>query len=77
MLNTGTVIGFSANVFGAGFPPPFLPSFSWGGGEGLTTYRLDKAVATATRVMQRRGMDFDEIDQAVFSHIYAEREVFR
>ena len=36
MFNTGTVVGFSSNIFGAGFPPPFLPSFTWGGSEGAT-----------------------------------------
>ena len=35
MINTGTVIGFSANVFGEGFPRTFIPSFSWGGRCGL------------------------------------------
>ncbi|MDB4286316.1 glucose-1-phosphate thymidylyltransferase, partial [bacterium] len=31
MLNSGTVIGVSANVFGGGYQPKFIPSFSWGG----------------------------------------------
>jgi UDP-N-acetylglucosamine diphosphorylase/glucosamine-1-phosphate N-acetyltransferase len=30
MFNTGTVVGVSANIFGAGFPRNFIPSFSWG-----------------------------------------------
>lgn len=30
MFNTGTVVGVSANIFGAGFPRNFVPSFSWG-----------------------------------------------
>ena len=31
MFNTGTVVGVSANVFGGGFQPKHIPSFSWGG----------------------------------------------
>ena len=59
MINTGTVIGFSANVFGEGFPSTFIPSFSWGGAPGLTTYRLDKAMATAARVLGAPGKGTD------------------
>ena len=37
MFNTGTVVGVSTNIFGAGFPRNFVPSFSWGGASGFTT----------------------------------------
>jgi UDP-N-acetylglucosamine diphosphorylase/glucosamine-1-phosphate N-acetyltransferase len=51
-LNTGTVIGAGANVFG-GMPPKYLPPFSWGkDGE----YAFDKFLQTATVAMQRRGV---------------------
>jgi UDP-N-acetylglucosamine diphosphorylase/glucosamine-1-phosphate N-acetyltransferase len=29
MFNTGTVVGVSVNVYGAGFQPKHIPSFSW------------------------------------------------
>ena len=29
MFNTGTIVGVASNVFGEGFPPKFVPSFSW------------------------------------------------
>jgi UDP-N-acetylglucosamine diphosphorylase/glucosamine-1-phosphate N-acetyltransferase len=77
MFNTGTVVGFSANIFGPGFPPPFLPSFSWGGAEGLITYRLDKALATAKRVMARRGHSLTEVDRQQFAAIFAATERYR
>ncbi|CAH1002137.1 hypothetical protein LEM8419_03054 [Neolewinella maritima] len=77
MLNTGTVIGFSTNVFGPGFPPVFLPSFSWGGAEGLTTYRPEKAMVTASRVMARRGDTFGPDQEALFQHIFAESNSLR
>lgn len=71
MFNTGTVVGVSANVFGAGFPPKFIPSFSWGGVEGLVPYRLDKAQATAQRVWSRRKKDWGAAEQALFAHVFA------
>jgi UDP-N-acetylglucosamine diphosphorylase/glucosamine-1-phosphate N-acetyltransferase len=69
-FNTATVVGVSANVFGGGFPPSFVPSFSWGGGEGLTTYRVDKAIETARMVMSRRDMDVNKFDKAILEAVF-------
>lgn len=55
MFNTGTLVGVGANVFGGGFPPKFVPSFSWGGSIGLKTFELDKFFEMANRMMQRRN----------------------
>ena len=46
MFNTGTVVGISSNIYGAGFPGNFIPSFSWGGAAGFETYRVAKAIET-------------------------------
>ena len=54
MLNTGTVGGMMCNLYGSGFPPKFIPDFSWGGAEGLVPYQIDKAIETAKAVMARR-----------------------
>lgn len=70
MFNTGTVCGVSVNVFGGGFPPKHLPSFSWGGAEELTVYRLEKALAVARETVSRRGIEFGEADEAVFRKIF-------
>ncbi len=67
MLNTGTVIGVSANVFGSGFPPKFIPSFSWGGEK--VEYDLEKALDTARRVMSRRNIELSKADTDILSHI--------
>ena len=77
MLNTGASVGFSSNVFGTGFPPAFLPSFIWGGVNDRQTYRLDKALATARRVMQRRGQEMTEAHERVFARIFADSETYR
>lgn len=77
MFNTGTSVGVAANVFGGGFPPTFLPSFSWGGASGLKTHRLAEAIATATQVMNRRGVSLSQEDSAILKHIFMETSKFR
>ncbi len=70
MFNTGTVVGVSANIFGAGFPRNFIADFSWGGAQGVTSYQVSKAIQTAKLVYERRGLVFDEVEQDIFSHIF-------
>ena len=77
MFNTGTVVGVSANVFGSGFPRNFVPSFSWGGAAGLSTYELDKALATAERVMARRNRPLDQHEVNILTHVFELSKKFR
>ena len=77
MFNTGTVIGVSANIFGSGFPRNFIPSFSWGGNAGFTTYLTKKAFEVAKVVMARRKVEFSEQDQAILEHVFEETKKFR
>ena len=77
MFNTGTVVGVSANIFGSGFPRNFVPSFSWGGAAGFTTYTTSKAFATAKLVMSRRNVEFDEKEQTILEHIFEETKKWR
>ena len=55
-FNTGMVVGVSCNVFAGGFPPKWIPNFSWCGPEGTVPYRFEKAIAVARAVMARRGV---------------------
>ena len=77
MFNTGTVIGVSANIFGTGFPRNFIPSFSWGGAAGFTTYLTVEAFETARLVMNRRGLEFDEREAAILEHVFEESKKWR
>ncbi|MNR98391.1 Bifunctional protein GlmU [compost metagenome] len=77
MFNTGTVVGVSANIFGSGFPRNFVPSFSWGGASGFTTYITKKAFETAKLVMSRRNVDFDEKEAAILEHVFEETKKWR
>ena len=70
MFNTGTVVGVCANIFGAGFPDKFIPSFAWGGAEGFETFKLDKAYEIAERVMARRKIKLEEADKKILKHIF-------
>ena len=77
MFNTGTVVGVSANIFGSGFPRNFVPSFSWGGASGFTTYVTKKAFETAKLVMSRRNIVFDEPEAAILAHVFEETKKWR
>ncbi len=77
MFNTGTVIGVSANIFGSGFPRNFVPSFSWGGSSGFTTYLTKKAFEVANVVMARKKIIFTKQDQDILRHVFEETKKFR
>lgn len=77
MFNTGTVVGVSANIYGSNFPRNFIPSFSWGGAAGLSTYKLDKVNETAKLVMQRRNVDFDEKEKRILEYVFDITEKYR
>ncbi|MEZ4818114.1 MAG: GlmU family protein [Flavobacteriaceae bacterium] len=77
MFNTGTVVGVSANIFGSGFPRNFIPSFSWGGAGGMTTYKTNKAFETAKIVMSRRHIEFTEEDAKILTHVFEESAKWR
>lgn len=70
-FNTATVVGAMCNVFGPGTPPKHLPSFSWGTrGE---VHDLDRALSTARKVMNRRGVKLSEEDETLIRAAFARR----
>ena len=77
MFNTGTVVGVSSNLFGSGFPRNFVPSFSWGGNGGLTTYLTKKAFEVAEVVMSRRKIMLSDQDKAILEHVFEETKKYR
>ena len=77
MFNTGTVVGVSANIFGSGFPRNFVPSYSWGGASGFSTYITAKAFQTAKIVMARRNIEFTDQDAAILTHVFEETKKYR
>ncbi|GAB1856550.1 GlmU family protein [Flavobacteriaceae bacterium MHTCC 0001] len=77
MFNTGTVVGVSANIFGSGFPRNFVPSFSWGGNSGFTTYLTKKAFEVAKVVMARRNVEFTDQEKAILEHVFEVTKQYR
>ncbi len=66
MFNTGTVVGVSVNVFGAGFQAKYIPSFTWGGAaEGYETYRIEKAVDVIRKTREQKKAIFSETDETI------------
>ena len=59
-ISSGTVVGAGSNLFGGRMPPAYLPPFSWGEGEALDEYELDRFLATAQTAMRRRDVELSE-----------------
>ncbi|MDC6355039.1 MULTISPECIES: GlmU family protein [unclassified Robiginitalea] len=77
MFNTGTVIGVNCNIYVPGFPRNFVPSFSWGGASGFSTYQPAKAFEAARVMMARRGVDFTEEDARILQQVFDDSAQWR
>jgi UDP-N-acetylglucosamine diphosphorylase/glucosamine-1-phosphate N-acetyltransferase len=77
MFNTGTVVGVSANIYGSNFPRNFIPSFSWGGATGFSTYQISKVIETVNLVMNRRNLEFNEVEQRILEHVFENTKKYR
>lgn len=77
MFNTGTIVGVNANIFGAGFPEKFIPSFAWGNVGNWSTYRLDQAIETAEAMMSRREVILAEEDKEILQAVFDVSSEFR
>lgn len=68
MLDTGTVVGAGANLFGRPQPPKYVPPFAWGfDGE---TVRRDGFLTVAARIMPRRQVAVTDDVRATLERIY-------
>lgn len=76
-FNTATVTGICANIFGTGFPRTFLPSFSYGGAQGLKTYAFEKAMESNVAMMERRGVALTELDREILRHLFVQTAKWR
>ena len=72
MLNTGTICGVSSNIFMGGFPPKYIPSFSWVGSAEFGEYQFDKAVDAMKAMMKRRDValspDYEKMMYRIFKN---------
>lgn len=70
IFNAGTVVGVSCNLFGSNLFPKFVPSFSWGEKGRMETYRLEKSLQTASRVMARRDKKLSLAEKQLLAGIF-------
>jgi UDP-N-acetylglucosamine diphosphorylase/glucosamine-1-phosphate N-acetyltransferase len=68
-INTGTVIGVCAHVFGSGLTPKYIPSFSWGS-EGVKRYEFDKAMSGVENWKKLKGQLVTENETKILKHIF-------
>jgi UDP-N-acetylglucosamine diphosphorylase/glucosamine-1-phosphate N-acetyltransferase len=70
MFDSGSVVGVNSSVYGTKYSPKFIRSFSWGDIENLQTFRLDKALEVAEKVVARRNIILSEIDKEILSRVF-------
>jgi hypothetical protein len=58
-------------------PPTYVPPFSWGTGEELTEFRLDKFLEVAVRAMGRREVELHPDMEALLCHAWKATEPLR
>ncbi|WP_185872691.1 putative sugar nucleotidyl transferase [Blattabacterium cuenoti] len=68
-FNTATIVGVGANIFGIGFPPKYIPSFSFGNHYNKKI-SFSQVCETAKRMMQRRNVCFSFIDKTILKYLY-------
>jgi hypothetical protein len=68
LLDTGTVVGTGANVFGAVRPPKYVPPFAWGQ-DGARVER-DGFLTVVSRTLPRRNVDVTDAVRASLAAIY-------
>jgi UDP-N-acetylglucosamine diphosphorylase/glucosamine-1-phosphate N-acetyltransferase len=68
-LNTGTVVGASCNVFGAGLTPKYLSSFSWGN-DGIDRYHFDRAIADIENWKKLKGKKLSKNEKSILKYIF-------
>lgn len=70
MLNTGTLCGVCCNLFSDGYPPKFIPSFSWVSGKDIVPYHFEKALEAMERMIERRDVKFTKAYRKMMHSIF-------
>jgi len=69
-INTGSVFGVMCNIASDGFPPKFLPNFSWIFNGITEKYHVDKAVETIRHIMSRRNIVLSEAEIILYKKVF-------
>jgi UDP-N-acetylglucosamine diphosphorylase/glucosamine-1-phosphate N-acetyltransferase len=73
MVNTGTVAGVGANLFG-GMPSKYVPPFTWGAAADAGAYDIERFLGVAETAMARRDIPLTEGMRGILRGIFARRE---
>ncbi|MDX9977701.1 MAG: hypothetical protein RBS16_06675, partial [Candidatus Cloacimonadales bacterium] len=69
-INTGTMIGLGANLYGSPLIQDFIPDFSWGQAGNLNKYQIDKFLETTTIVKSRRNKTITNVEIKILTDIH-------
>ena len=72
-LTTGSVLGAGANVYGCETQPKVVAPFAWGEANEYETYRVDKFLEAAERMMARRHVVLDNRMRVVLERAHEAR----
>ncbi len=68
-FNTGTMVGVCCNIIAPGLTPKFIPNFSWGA-DGITSYKLDKALVDIDNWKKLKGLTISDREKQILTDIY-------
>ena len=68
-FNTGTVVGVCCNVVTGGLTPKLIPGFSWGA-DGITKYKLSKALIDIDNWKKLKGLTITDREKQILTDIY-------
>ncbi len=68
-FDTGTMVGVCCNIFGAGIPPKYIPSFSWGN-NGAVRYKWDKVLQDIDNWKKLKGLTITDSEILALKHIF-------
>lgn len=79
-FTTGSTVGIACNLYGTELMPAYVPSFLWGPPGAFVEHRVDDAVGTAARAMQRRGTELENAHESMLRAAHeatrADRDLF-
>src|SRR5205085_2824186 len=76
MMNTGSLVGISCNVYGSGYHRNLIKSFTWdnASNDSSISYMLEKAISTGKISMSRRGIDMSDAYEKAFRYIFDNKD---
>ncbi|NCW12780.1 MAG: sugar-1-phosphate guanyl transferase, partial [Chitinophagia bacterium] len=66
-INTGSYVGVSANIFGNGLLPKYLPNFTWGIVSG---YQFNKAIDDINNWKKLKGFEITAEEKEVLAYLH-------